>query len=164
VENLAGSDLHDDENVEGPEGGCDHHEEVASYHDRGMIAHEGQPTLFRVGRVHRTLSTEVLATVRGETRMVSFRCNSSAMRSPPQAGFSAAISSMSLHRSLGMRGLPTGRDPAPEETASLAAPAEEGIGLDEAMHMIRKGQIRRLGKEDAPGRRQFIHNLFGIEA
>src|SRR5215813_4370015 len=61
VENLAGSDLHDDENVEGPEGGGDHHEEVAGYHDLGMIADEGQPTLFRVRRAHRTLSAEVLA-------------------------------------------------------------------------------------------------------
>jgi hypothetical protein len=31
VENLAGSDLHDDENVEGPEGGGDHHEEVTGH-------------------------------------------------------------------------------------------------------------------------------------
>src|SRR5215471_6955893 len=61
VENLAGSDLHDDENVEGPEGGGDHHEEVAGYHDLGMIADEGQPTLFRVRRAHRTRSAEVLA-------------------------------------------------------------------------------------------------------
>src|SRR5262249_1414754 len=62
--------------------------------------------------------------------MVSFSFNSLAMRSSPQVGFSAAISRMSLRRSLGIRGLPTGRDPAPEETESLAVPAEEGIGLD----------------------------------
>jgi len=42
--------------------------------------------------------------------MVSFSFNSLAMRSSPQVGFSAAISPMSLRRSLGIRGLPTGRD------------------------------------------------------
>jgi hypothetical protein len=61
VENLAGSNLHDDENIEGPEGGRDHHEEVAGHHDLGMVADEGQPTLFRVRRPHWTLSAEVLA-------------------------------------------------------------------------------------------------------
>ena len=34
----------------------------------------------------------------------------------------------------------------------------------EAMHMIRKGQIRRLEKGDIAGQRQFIHSLFGIAA
>jgi hypothetical protein len=48
VEDLTGSDLHDDEDIEGAEGGPDHHEEVAGHHDLGMVADEGQPTLFRV--------------------------------------------------------------------------------------------------------------------
>ena len=34
----------------------------------------------------------------------------------------------------------------------------------EAMHMIRKGQVRWLDKGDVVGQRQFIHNLFGIAA
>ena len=34
----------------------------------------------------------------------------------------------------------------------------------EAMHAIRKGQIRWLAKGDAVGQRQFIHTLFGIAA
>jgi len=34
----------------------------------------------------------------------------------------------------------------------------------EAMHAIRKGQIRWLAKGDAVGQRQFIHALFGIAA
>ena len=34
----------------------------------------------------------------------------------------------------------------------------------EAMHLIRKGQIRWLPKGDVVGQRQFIHNLFGIAA
>src|SRR5215831_10464341 len=42
--------------------------------------------------------------------MVSFSFNSLAMRSSPQVGFSAAISRISLRRSLGIRGLPRGRD------------------------------------------------------
>jgi len=53
-------------------------------------------------------------------------------------------------------------------TASLGFRSVDGawrtIEGYEAMHMIRKGQIRRLGKEDAAGQRQFIHNLFGIAA
>jgi hypothetical protein len=31
----------------------------------------------------------------------------------------------------------------------------------EAMHLIRKGQIRWLAKGDLIGQRQFIHELFG---
>jgi hypothetical protein len=34
----------------------------------------------------------------------------------------------------------------------------------EAMHVIRKGQIRRLPKGDVVGQRRFIHTLFGIAA
>jgi hypothetical protein len=34
----------------------------------------------------------------------------------------------------------------------------------EAMHLIRKEQIRWLAKGDAVGQRQFIHSLFGIAA
>jgi transposase-like protein len=34
----------------------------------------------------------------------------------------------------------------------------------EAMHLIRKGQIRWLAKGDVIGQRQFIHTLFGIAA
>jgi transposase, IS6 family len=34
----------------------------------------------------------------------------------------------------------------------------------EAMHLIRKGQIRWLPKRDVVGQRQFIHDLFGIAA
>ena len=53
-------------------------------------------------------------------------------------------------------------------TASLGFRSVEGawrtIEGYEAMHMIRKGQIRRLGKSDTAGQRQFIHRLFGIAA
>jgi transposase, IS6 family len=52
--------------------------------------------------------------------------------------------------------------------ASLGFRSAEGawrtIEGYEAMHMIRKGQIRRLGKRDTVGQRRFIHNLFGIAA
>ncbi len=34
----------------------------------------------------------------------------------------------------------------------------------EAMHMIRKRQVRWLDKGDVIGQRQFIHNLFGTAA
>ena len=49
-------------------------------------------------------------TVRGETRIPSFSCNSLAMRSSPQVGFSAAISRIRSRRFLGKRGLPVGFD------------------------------------------------------
>ena len=42
--------------------------------------------------------------------------------------------------------------------------ASRTIGGYEAMHAIRKGQIRWLGKGDVLGPRQFIHGLFGIAA
>ena len=34
----------------------------------------------------------------------------------------------------------------------------------EAMHMIRKGQVRWLAKGDVLGQRNFIHSLFGVAA
>lgn len=52
--------------------------------------------------------------------------------------------------------------------ASLGFRSAEGawrtIEGYEAMHLIRKGQIRWLPKRDVIGQRQFIHNLFGIAA
>jgi transposase-like protein len=52
--------------------------------------------------------------------------------------------------------------------ASLGFRSPEGacktIEGYEAMHMIRKGQVRWLDKGDVMGQRQFIHNLFGIAA
>src|SRR5215472_18291091 len=109
VENLAGSDLHCNEDVEGSECGGDHHEEVASHHCLGVVVDEGQPALFRVRR-NRLSLRRYLPTVRGETRMVSFSFNSLAIRSSPQVRFSAAISRISLRRSLGIPGLPGSRD------------------------------------------------------
>ena len=53
-------------------------------------------------------------------------------------------------------------------TASLGFRSAEGawrtIEGYEAMHAIRKGQIRWLPKGDAVGHREFIHSLFGIAA
>ena len=53
-------------------------------------------------------------------------------------------------------------------TASLGFRSAEGawrtIEGYEAMHAIRKGQIRWLAKGDVVGQRQFIHALFGIPA
>src|SRR5215831_11724549 len=60
VDNLAGSDLHDNEDVEGTECGGDHHEEIASHHNLGVIVDEGQPALFRVRRAHRSVFAKVL--------------------------------------------------------------------------------------------------------
>ena len=52
--------------------------------------------------------------------------------------------------------------------ASLGFRSAEGarrtIDGYEAMHLIRKGQIRWLPKGDVIGQRQFIHTLFGIAA
>ena len=52
--------------------------------------------------------------------------------------------------------------------ASLGFRSVEGawrtIAGYEAMHWIRKGQVRWLRKGDAVGQRQFIHTLFGIAA
>ena len=53
-------------------------------------------------------------------------------------------------------------------TAGLGFRSVEGawrtIEGYEAMHAIRKGQIRWLGQGDVVGQRQFIHGLFGITA
>ena len=53
-------------------------------------------------------------------------------------------------------------------TASLWFRSVEGamrtIEGYEAMHVIRKGQIRWLAKDDVVGQRQFIHSTFGIAA
>src|SRR5215468_8077975 len=50
------------------------------------------------------------STVRGETRIPSFNCNSLAMRSSPQVTFSAAICRINCRRFFGKRGLPDGFD------------------------------------------------------
>ena len=106
VENSPRFDLDDDEDVEGTECGGDHHEEVAGYHNLGMVADKGQPALFRVRLTPGLSWRRYLPTVRGESSMVSMSFNSLTMRSSPQVGFSAAISRISLRNSLGMRGLP----------------------------------------------------------
>src|SRR5215471_10696080 len=63
--------------------------------------------------------------------MLSLSFSSLAMRSSPQVGFSAAISRTSRRKSFGQaRSANRPGFPAPEETESLAVPAEEGIGLD----------------------------------
>jgi hypothetical protein len=53
-------------------------------------------------------------------------------------------------------------------TASLGFRSVEGacrtIAGYEAMHAIRKGQVRWVAKGDAVSQRQFIHAIFGITA
>ena len=53
-------------------------------------------------------------------------------------------------------------------TASLGFRSPEGacrtIEEYEAMHAIRKGQIRWVAKGDPVGQRQFIHSIFGVAA
>jgi len=53
-------------------------------------------------------------------------------------------------------------------TASLGFRSVEGacrtIGGYEAMHAIRKGQVRWVAKEDSVGQRDFIHTPFGVAA
>jgi hypothetical protein len=55
-------------------------------------------------------SRRYFPTVRGDTRIPSFSCNSLAIRSSPQIGLSSAISRINCRRSLGKRGLPIGLD------------------------------------------------------
>src|SRR5215467_9984689 len=69
VENLAGSDLHDEEDVEGTECGGDHHEETAGHNYLGVVADEGPPALFGVRRRTRLSLPRSSPTVPGETRM-----------------------------------------------------------------------------------------------
>jgi NHL repeat len=60
------------------------------------------------------------------------------------------------------------RQPAESEGAgprrNRRPPGSRTIDGYEAMHLIRKGQIRWLPKGDVIGQRQFIHALFGIAA
>src|ERR1017187_10044433 len=53
-------------------------------------------------------------------------------------------------------------------TASLGFRSPDGawrtIEGYEAMHAIRKGQVRWVGKADPVGQRQFIHTIFGVAA
>src|SRR5215469_13074616 len=131
VENLAGSNLHDDENIEGPEGGGNHHEEVAGHHDLSMVADEGQPTLFRIRRAHRTVAVEVLAdSARGEPNgQLQLQLVGDAFLSP-----GGILRSHLMNESPKVFGYSRSPDrprfPAPEETESLAVPTDEGIGLN----------------------------------
>ena len=42
--------------------------------------------------------------------------------------------------------------------------AEKTLEGIEALHMIRKGQVKRLGGRDGAGQAKFVANLFGIAA
>ena len=42
--------------------------------------------------------------------------------------------------------------------------AERTIEGIEALHMMRKGQVKRLGGRDAIGQGKFVESLFGIAA
>lgn len=42
--------------------------------------------------------------------------------------------------------------------------AERTLEGVEAMHMLRKGQVKRLDGREAAGQAEFIENLFGIAA
>ena len=131
VENLAGSDLHYNEDVEGTECGGDHHEEVAGHHDLGMVADKGQPALFRVRRAQWTVSMEVLAHgARGDLNgQLELQLIGDAFLSP-----GGILCGHLLDESAQILGdlRPAYRPgfPVPEETESLAVPAEEGIGFD----------------------------------
>src|SRR5215471_316809 len=130
VDNHAGSDLYDDEDVEGAEGGGDHHEEVAGHHDLGMIPDEGQPALFRVRRAHGTISVEVLADgARGDLNgQLELQFVGDALLSPGRV-LRGHFSDESAQVFGDLRSA-NSRDFQPEQTESLAVPAEEGIGLD----------------------------------
>ena len=111
--------------------GGHHHEEVAGHHDLGMVANKGQPVLFRVRRAHRTVSAEVLADGAGGdlNGQLELQLIGDAFLSPGRilCGHLPDESAQILgdSRSAYRPGFP-----APEETESLAVPAEEGIGFD----------------------------------
>jgi len=42
--------------------------------------------------------------------------------------------------------------------------AEQTLDGVEAMHMIRKGQVKRLDEREALGQAKFVESLFGIAA
>jgi IS6 family transposase len=52
----------------------------------------------------------------------------------------------------------------PEFRRNFGSVANRTIGSYEAMHAIRKGQIRRVPKGDPVAQRQFIHTIFCIAA
>src|ERR1700687_5902470 len=49
LQDSAPAQLHEHEYIKDTESGCDHDEGVASYHRLGVITHEGQPALARIG-------------------------------------------------------------------------------------------------------------------
>ena len=42
--------------------------------------------------------------------------------------------------------------------------AERTLEGAEALHMMRKGQVKRLGGRDAAGQAKFVEGLFGVAA
>src|SRR6187551_2170545 len=92
MEKAAGSHFHQHQVVESVKRGRDHDEEVAGHDHLGVIVDEGEPALLGVWRAHRSATAQVLRDRTGGTRIPSFSGSSSAMRSCPQEGFSAAIS------------------------------------------------------------------------
>src|SRR5215470_1610771 len=96
-----------------------------------MIADESHPTLFRVRRARWTVSLKVLADgVQGELNgQLGHQLVGDAFLSPGRIlGGHLADESAQIFEDL--RSANRSGFPAPEETESLAAPAEERIGLD----------------------------------
>ena len=61
MQDPTGAQFHDHEHVQCTEGGGDHHEEVAGRDHLGMVADEGEPTLFWIGRAHWSPGAQVLS-------------------------------------------------------------------------------------------------------
>src|SRR5215831_5889163 len=110
VENLAGSNLYHEEDIGVRKAAVITTKKSQATMTLAWLRTKVSQRCFGSGVRTGLCRLRYLPTVRGETRMVSFRFNSLAIRSSPQVGFSAAISRRSLRRSLGIRGLATGRD------------------------------------------------------
>jgi hypothetical protein len=103
------ADLECDKYIEDTEACCYGNKEVAGYDAVGMIVEMGGPSL-TLDPPGQGGCLTYLPTVRGESRIWSFSSSSSAIRSSPQVGFSAAIRRIKCLSSADTCGLPTGLD------------------------------------------------------
>src|SRR4051794_21208381 len=84
MENSSATQFDNDEHVQYAECGGDHDEKVAGDDYLSMVSDEGQPTLLRIGRAHRSATTQVLSdsTGRYSNTKFHFRFVGNALLSP----------------------------------------------------------------------------------
>ena len=131
MENPSGSQFHQHEYVQSSERGRDHDEEVTRHDELGVIADEGRPSLFWIGRAHRAAVAQALPNRAGRNPDSEFQ--SQLVGDPFLAPGRILGSHLSdqIPKILGQaRSSRRFGLPMPEQPASFVVPTDERIRFD----------------------------------